>query len=127
MHLLPALTIAQGRHETRDDDEADEDDAGEQAPESAPWRDNLLLKRRSKIAKRRSCAEAPQMPHCVTKTRLKWAHLRTNDSRRFPAKHENRVQALLQEQSARAKIIRGSCAHDRPASAVAKPCQAEAS
>ena len=53
-------------------------------------------KRRSQIAKRRSCAEAPQMPHCVTKTRLKWAHLRTNDSRRFPAKHENRVQALLQ-------------------------------
>ena len=61
------------------------------------------------------------MPHCVTKTRLKWAHLRTKGSRRSLAKHENRVQALLQEQSARAKILRGSCA------AVAKPCQAEAS
>ena len=65
------------------------------------------------------------MPHCVTKTRLQWAHIRTKDPRRFPAKLEDRVQALLQEQSARAKILRGSCAHDRPASAVAKPCKAQ--
>ena len=55
------------------------------------------------------------MPHCVTKTRLQWAHIRTKDPRRFPAKLEDRVQALLQEQSVRAKILSGSCAHNSPA------------